>query len=279
MLLLQLALVVGFSFSFYTYVDKEVESTPVLAYDSNLYVGDQASVTIKEIPFKAIQENMLTVADVKKEMGIKDSDSVKAQDIINFVEEKFVDAKVSSGQFVYEDQLVTKEQIDPFETLDLSKYRKVSLPISYVEGFGGNVKRGDRVDLVFTGQGVKKEGMTEETFQYSKTFLQDVLVYSVTTDDGYKFQDHSEYGENEISGGDGEKMSTEGASGELSVITLAVTLDQIEEIKTRQAKGTISFASRFDEHQSYETLGYVIGDYDKVFSGSVNAETGRATVN
>ena len=285
MLFLQLALVVGFSASFYTYVQKEVEPTKVLVYGKDLAIGEHAKVSLKEIPAKAVQKNMYTYAEAYKEFPKeldKDGKAIapKQEDVLKFVEEKFMGKLVAQDEFVYEGQLVEKGAIDPFETMDLTKYRKVSLPISYVEGFGGDVKRGDKVDLIFTGQGKKSEegSTTEENFQYSKTFLQDVLVYNVTTDTGYRFDDHSQKLEGEIEEG-GEEIATSGSTEELSVITLAVTLDQAEEISARKSIGTISFASRFEDNDSYETLGFVIGDYEKIFSAPANAETGRATIN
>lgn len=264
MVFLQLALVVGFSASFYTYVQKEVEPTKVYTYSQDLNIKDGVKLEVTEIPAKAVQKGMVVVnKDNKKEE----------------LEKKVANTKVSKGQFVYDSQLVESSEVDPFETIDLSKYRKVSLPISYVEGFGGDIKHGDRVDLVFTGQGKKQENGVEQNFQYSKTFLQDVLVYNVTTDTGFRFEDHSSKLEGEVSEGGGEEIQASGSDGDLAVITLAVTLDQAEEIQARKSLGAISFASRFEDNQSYETLGYVIGDYEKIYSAPANAETGRGTIN
>jgi pilus assembly protein CpaB len=265
MLFLQLGLVVGFSASFYTYVQKEVEPTKVYTYSQDLNISEKVKLTVKEIPKQAVQEGMVLADKNHKQVDL---------------EKKVTNTKVLSGQFVYDKQLVKASDIDPFETMDLTKYRKVSLPITYVDGFGGDIKRGDRVDLVFTGQGKKADVGGEKTFQYSKAFLQDVLVYNVTTDTGYQFDNHSKQVEGAVANGsNGDKLQTSDASGELAVVTLAVKLDQAEEIEARKSLGTISFASRFNDNQSYETLGFVIGDYDKVFSGFVNAETGRPTIN
>lgn len=266
MLFLQLVLVVAFSAFFYTYVDKEVEPTEVYVYSQDLNVKDEVSVGVVEIPAKAIQEGMLVVGDEDDEKLLEKN--------------KFVNVKVSKEQFVYEKQLSKEGDIDPFETMDLEKYRKVSLPISYVEGFGGDIQRGDTVDLIFTGAGKKSDEQNESEFQYSKAFLQDVLVYNVTTADGYRFDGHSEKALGETpEGTEGEEVQVSANAEELAVITLAVTLDQAEEIQARKSIGVISFASRFEDNKSYETLGFVIGEYDKVFSAPANAETGRATIN
>lgn len=273
-LLLQLALVIGFSFSFYSYVQNEVKDTPVLVYERDLNVGEQADVRIVEIPASGIQKNMLTVSDLVKEMGAKKS--VSEEKVIEYAETLFVNRDVKAGHYIYDDELVEEGKIDPFETMDLSRYRKVSLPISYVDGFGGNIKRGDRIDLIYTGQGETVKGASMANFQYSKVFLQNVLVYSVTTGNGYEFVDHSYKVEGQMSG---EDISVDGEAEELAVITLAVTLDQAEEIEARKASGSISFVARFDEHESYQTLGYVIGDYDKIPTGKMSAETDKATIN
>lgn len=264
MLFLQLALLIGCVFTFYSYVQKEVQPTKVYQYVNTLDVNDAVKVMVTEIPAKAVKDGMLLVNDKNKQKDI---------------ESKVANTKVFKGHYVYNEQLSKPSEIDVFKTIDLSKYRKISLPITYVEGFGGDVKRGDKVDLVFTGQGEKEDdgtGLAKE-FQYSKTFLQDVLVYSVTTDTGYRFDDHSAKAEGEVEEG-GENISTSGSAEDLAVITVAVTLDQVEEIQTRKAVGTISFASRFEENQSYETLGFVVGDYEKIFSGTANAETDRAVI-
>lgn len=264
MVFLQFALVVGFSASFYTYVQKEVEPTKVYTYSKDLNIKDEVKLEVTEIPASAVQDGMV--------VANKDN---KREDL----EKKVANTKVSKGQFVYERQLDKAENIDPFATLDLSKYRKISLPITYVDGFGGDIKHGDRVDLVFTGQGKKAVDGQEQTFQYSKTFLQDVLVYNVTTDTGFRFDDHSAKMEGEVEEGGGEEIQASATDGDLAVVTLAVTLDQAEEIQARKSLGAISFASRFDDHQSYETLGFVIGDYEKIYSAPANAETGRGTIN
>jgi len=258
MLLLQLGLVVGFSASFYSYVQKEVEPTQVYTYSQDLNLKDSVKVSVEEIPAKAVKEGMVIV-------GSEEYDQ-------ETLEKQVVNTKVSKGHYVYSNQLTEEENIDPFETMDLSKHRKISLPISYVEGFGGDIKRGDKIDLIFTGQGEKASENGDATFQYSKTFLQDVIVYNITTGSGFKFQDHSKNSPSDLMGEEGETIATENASDELAVITIAVTLDQAEEISARKSIGTISFASRFEDEQSYETRGFVVGEYDKIFSAPANAE-------
>lgn len=266
-LFIQLALMVILAISFYSYVQKEVKPVKVYTYSQDLEKNESVTLGVLEIPAKAVQEDMLLVNKNNK----------KAE-----LEKKVVSTDVNAGQYVYSKQLMKATKVDKFETMDLSKYRKVSLPITFVDGFGGDVKRGDSLDLIFTGQGEKEEegenSSVKTNFQYSKAFLQDVLVYNVTTTTGYRFENHSGLREGEVTE-EGEEIQTSNGSEELAVVTLAVTLDQAEEIQARQAIGEISFASRFEENQSYETLGFVIGEYEKIFSAPANAETGRATIN
>ncbi|MFF2531573.1 Flp pilus assembly protein CpaB [Brevibacillus sp. NPDC058079] len=259
---LQLCLLVVTAFSFMTYTQNEVKPVTAYVFNKDLKVNQK-----------------ITAADVK-EVSVPQSAVTQdfSMDTKEFLD-KFVGTDVYAGSFIYDKQIKEEGQLDPFESMDLTKYRKISLPISYVEGFGGNVQRGDSVDLVFTGTGKKKdEKGVEQNFQYSKAFLQDILIYNVTTSEGYQFVDHSQANLNEKSQS-GEQIDTSASSDELAVVTLAVTLDQAEEITARMNAGKIRLVSRFDENESYETLGFVLGEYSKVYSAPANAETGRATIN
>jgi len=258
-LILQFCLIIGFAGLFYSYVQNSVKPVKVYVFSRDL------------TPNTKITETDIKSVDVPAK-AVTDDFALNAKDIIG----KYVGTKVYENQFVYKKQLLKKGQTDPFDSMDLSKLRKISLPISYVEGFGGNLKRGDRVDLVFTGVGKKATANGEQEFQYSKVFLQDVYVYNVTTGDGYKFVDRS----NQTPGaGDGKEISTSANTGEMAVVTLAVTLDQAEEITARMNAGKIRLLARFNDSQSYETLGFVLGDYQKVFSAPANAETSKSSVN
>mgnify|MGYP001019288624 CR=1 FL=1 len=262
-LVLQVCLIIGFAFSFYTYVQKEIQPTEVYVFNS----------TIEDVNTEIQAKHIKKVTVPAK--AVTSDFARDAKDIVG----KFVTTKVYKGQYVYSNQLVEKENIDPFESMDLSQLRKISLPINYEDGFAGNVKRGDRIDLIFTGEGTVASNSGSQTkYNYSKVFLQDIPVYSVTTKDGYKFVDHSEYPQGYVGDENGQQIDIEASSDELAVITLAVTLEQAEEIQTRMSKGTVGFLGRFEDSESYETLGYVLGDYTKIFSGNANAETGRVTI-
>jgi hypothetical protein len=42
--------------------------------------------------------------------------------------------------------------------------------------------------------------------------------------------------------------------------------------------GEIVFVKRFEESETHETLGFVMGEYGKLFAGNANAETGNIQV-
>lgn len=262
-LVLQVCLIIGFAFSFYTYVQKEIQPIDVFVFNGNIE-DVNSEITLSHIKKVSVPAKAVTTEfarDPKEIVG------------------KYLTTKAFKGQYIYSKQLVDKESIDPFESMDLSELRKISLPISYLDGFAGNVSRGDKIDLVFTGEGTLKNNQgSQDKYNYSKVFLQDVMVYSVATKDGYKFVDHSRFAPGEVNSSDGEKIDIEASSDEIAVITLAVSLQQAEEIEARMSKGKVRFIGRFDNSETYETLGYVLGDYAKIFSGQASAETGKIEI-
>jgi len=269
-LFLQICIVLISAFMIIKFANSKIRPIEVFVYSRDI---EDFSIPLKAGDVKKVE--------VPAEAVSKDF-ARKGKDIVG----KYLDSKVSAGQYVYNSQLVEKEDIDIFKTLDLSKYRKISLPITYVDAFAGNIKKGDKIDLVYVGQDSKEttdsveSGQSEEQsggdFTYSKVFLQNVPVYSVSNEDGYKFVDHSDkiqgYEESK------EKVDTEKDSGSLGIITLAVTLDQAEQIEARVNAGKIKFIGRFPGSKDYNTLGYVLGNYGKVFSGKGSAETDNLTI-
>ena len=261
-MVLQFLLILVFWFSFQAYINGTIEPTKAFVFNKDiLEVNTQiteSDITEVLIPAKAISNGFAT--DINEVIG------------------KYVTSKVYTGQYVYSAQLADIENIDIFESTDLTSLRKISLPISYVEGLAGNIKRGDKVDLVFSGEGTKSGSTgSEEKFIYSKLFIQDVLVYSVATGDGFKFVDHSNFLVSDVPE-NGQEIDVQSNSDELEVITLAVTPEQVEEIVARATAGTVKVVGRFAESENRQTLGYILGDYEKVFTGQANAETGRTEI-
>lgn len=237
--------------------NKQLESEKVFVYD----------LTIDELNRPLAEEDIKEVS-IPKRAITKEMETNK-DNIIG----KYIDRKVTKGHTVYKDQLVELEDVDVFETMDLTDKRKISLPISYVDGLSGNLKKGDKVDLAYVGAGQAEKG----EFRYGKVFMQNLPVWSINTGDGFRYVDKSsETTESYIAE---EKIDAQSGEGELAVITLAVTLDQLEEIKARESAGTISFVGRFDDSESYDSMGFVLGDYEKIFSGQGYAETGRVEIN
>jgi pilus assembly protein CpaB len=246
-LALQLILVAASIYLMLNFVNDKVEPVEVFIYNTNIENSNQqiGATDIKkiEVPAEAVTKAFV----FKKEEALG----------------KYVNGPVEQGQYVYKSQLIGEEEKDIFDEIDLTKLRKISFPVSYEEAFSGEIERGDSIDLLYVGTGVapEDENGNEEDFTYSKVFMGDVLVYSVTSSDGYKYtpQDNPPQDQEE--------------SVELGIITLAVTLEQAEQIQARLNTGQVKFVGRFDESKSYNTLGYVMGNYGKIFSGEAYAET------
>lgn len=243
---------------FYVMNQKQVQPMEVYQYSRDIPMNTQISASdLKKvtIPTKSVNTSILA----------RDSKSIIG---------KCVDTKVFAGENVMKKQLVDKTETDPFVDMDLTKYRKISVPINYVDGLGGNLKHGDRVDLVYTASG-KKTGQGE--FQYSKVFLQNIPVFSVTTDSGTPYTDKSEVQpkkpDNKTE--EGKDISTGGENGKMATLTLAVTLDQAEQISARLKSGTIRVIGRFGDSKDAQSTGYIIGDYDKINAGAGLAETNK----
>lgn len=237
----------------YVYTQNEVQPTTVYEFSRDIPVNtkiEQSDLMKVQIPASAVTKTMVT--DASKIIG------------------SYNNTKVFNGEYVITNNLVAKEDIDPFESIDLSQLRLVSIPASYANTIGGDIKRGDKIDIIYTGS----ENKGEKDFSYSKTIMKNVLVYATNTDDGYKYVNKASNVKGEVEEG-GEDIDANSESGGLGSITLAVTLQQAEEISSRLKTGSLQIVGRFDESVDYETAGYVNGDYEKIFSGSGNAETSQ----
>lgn len=180
--------------------------------------------------------------------------------------------RLLAGQYAVKEMFVEAEDIDPFETVDLSKMRQITIPANYVDALGGNIARGDRIDLVYVGTGSVDGG---DDYTYSRTFAQNVLVYAVTTDSGYRFQNHSDRLEGQtVAITDGDATLEEGVNhGDIAHVTLAVSPLLSEEIATRLDTGSIQIVGRFSESEDVDSAGFVIGEYETKFSGQGNPES------
>lgn len=255
MMFLQGGLVMAFAGGFYVYTEKQIE--PVTVYQFNRDIAPNTQISASDlskvqIPKKAVNESI----------------ELNPSDIIG----KYNSTKVFKNEYVITSNLVKKENIDPFESIDLTKLRKISIPVTYAEGLGGNIKKGDRIDLVYVGE----ESKNDKDFSYSKTFMKDVLIYATTTAEGYEYKDRTQNVKGDVGSLEGEELGGGGEdTGELAQLTLAVTLDQAEEITARLKTGEIRIVGRFTDSQNYDSSGYIQGDFEKVFSGEGIAENNK----
>lgn len=235
----------------YVYTQEQIKPTKVYEFARDIPVNTKIETSdLREvsIPKSALKDNMV----------------LEKEEIVG----KYNNTQVYEGEFVVKKNLVNKEDIDPFESMDLSKYRMITIPADYISALGGDIKRGDRIDLIFVGHANKNN----KQFSYAKTVMSNILVYSTNTDDGYKYVNKSHNVKGEVyEGEDTESQET----GGLGSITLAVTLQQAEELASRMKTGDIQIVGRFADSKDYNTAGFVNGDYEKIFAGQGNAETNR----
>lgn len=207
-----------------------------------------------------IQEGDLIKVSVPKD-GIKSNFVTNKEDIIG----KSTTTDVYKEQYVITNQLVDSEDVDIFEQMDLSNYRKITIAVNTTTAVGGNIAKGDTVDLQFTAKAPNSQNGEEAT--YTKTFMQDVLVYNVIDDGGYQYIDKSEGNSTQVDS-DGNVIE----SGTLTTVTLCVTPEQADEIQTRVNAGTISLVGRFSESVDGASNGFTLGGYDKIATSNSTPE-------
>lgn len=250
---LQFGAVIAFAGGFYISTQRTMQPVTVYQLTQDIPMNSKIGASDfkrVEIPRDAVTDNMLT--DIEE------------------VVDKHASTRLFAKQYATESMFVTQDEVDPFEIADLSKMRKITIPASYVDAVGGNLKYGDSVDLVFTNEGETKDG---DVYTYSQTFMQDVLVYSVTTDDGFRYVDRTDRSKGAVTSTSESEEASPEDTGDLAQITLAVTPSQAEEIATRMEKGIIKVVGRFNESTNVDPAGFIIGEYEKVFSGNQLGET------
>jgi len=108
-------------------------------------MAPNTAVTMDDLVVKTVPANAMNVSN---DFALSFNKDMK---------DHYVNSKVFANQFVYKKQLVTLDKTDPFDSMDLSQLRKISIPLSYVDGFAGNLEHGDKIDIAFVGQGKKKD--------------------------------------------------------------------------------------------------------------------------
>lgn len=250
-------LVAAAGFAVWSWVAREQALEPVTVYRLTQEIPLNSRVGLSdfqpvEVPGRAVTSGMITDP--------------------NAVVDLHASTRLLAGQYAIEDMFVEVDEVDPFETTDLSGMRQITIPASYVDALGGNVARGDVIDLVYVGAGRTDDG---GDYTYSRTFAQEVLVYAVTTDNGYRFQDHSDRLEGQpMSMTEDDIALQDGVTaGDIGQVTLAVTPNQAEEIAARIDTGHIQIIGRFSESENEDSAGFIIGEYERQFTGQGNPET------
>lgn len=241
--ILELLVVIVVFISMRSYVAKSTEPVTVYQYTKSFDAGEiltDDSIKPVEMPKAGFNEAFLT----KKE------DAVGKKAI----------SKLIKGSYVYTEQLTDANEVDPFEDIDWAKYRLVDVPLA---GKLNKDIKGSKVDLIYIGETEKPKNedssSSEGKSAYAKTFLQDILVVTSTYDE---MTDEE------------KKDNPDGVDN--STMVLAVTLDQAEELFARNATGQIKAIVRNKGAKNYETLGYIIGDFEKKYTGYGSAETGKS---
>lgn len=218
----------------YFYVQRQTSPITVFAYNGDLPEGTEIT-----------QQNVRQIEIPRS--AVTSDFAMSPKDLQGFS----VKQNVYNGNIVYKSQLgEAGKQAEELGTIDWTKYRKYNVPIN---GMDSKITKGKKVDLLFSGAGKPSEGEQggDENVEYAKVFMQNVLVYSSSFDNAKE-----------------EGDTTKGYA------VLVLTLDQIEEVKARSRVGEIALIERDTTAKSYETLGYVVGNYSRKFTGFGNAETG-----
>lgn len=161
---------------------------------------------------------------------------------------KCVNADVLANQYVFQKHLVEPSDVDPYQSIDKSTLRKISIKGTMVDT-SGQIKKGDTIDLIYYSSGRStSEDDRNSTFQYGKVFMQNVPVYEVVTANGTKTT-----GPQDVPEGTDYNPFYE-------YIVVAVTMPQAEEILTRMKYGDVGVIGRFKDSQSYATNGFAIGN-------------------
>lgn len=267
MLMLQLGLMGAFVLGTYHFTQKELTPTDVYVFakkmnkNAELEASDFRKI---QIPSKAVTKDFLTAKEMEE---IKKGSKV-------------VTTNVQAGQYAYKNQIGDSTKVDPFEKIDLSKYRKISLPVSYETALAGDIKRGDRVDLAYIGEVESSNSDVRGDSRYSNIFMQNVLVDSVSTKDGFEFVGHSQIKKSQLVSGTASADDTDETINSadyeegIAIVTLAVPIDKIEEILARDEMGIIRVVGRYDESKDADAPGYLIGvnGNNPLFAGNKQVE-------
>lgn len=279
-LIVQILTVIIFVMSYKSYTDTVMKPIKVYMWAREIKENVQikeTDIVVGEVSSTDYTANMILASDSKSIIG------------------SYTTSRVYPDTYAYYKQVgdVSATTTD-LTNLDLTNARVISIPCSVEKDAGAFFAEGDKIDLMFTAEGsativnaTSAEGEQQgnsntasaSSFTYSKIFLQEVTIYKTLTNDGFKTSTRADrYSGESVAGVDVSDESVEVDSGGIEILLLIVTPEQAEEIKTRQSKGSITVVKRFEESETHESLGYVMGNYGKVFAGNANAETGSLQI-
>lgn len=279
-LAIQILAVIIFVMSYKSYTDTVMKPIKVYMWARELGENIQikeSDVIVGKVSSTDYTANMILASNSKSLIG------------------SYTTSKVFPDTYVYYKQLgEANVTAADFANLDLTNARVIAIPCSTGTDAGADFTEGDKIDLMFTASGsttvinpVSESGEQagnsntsgSSSFVYSKIFMQEVTIYKTLTSEGYKTTKRADrFSGEQISGVDTSDETVQPDSGGISILLIIVTPEQAEEIKTRQAKGSITIVKRFEQSETHESLGYVMGNYGKVFAGNANAETGSLQI-
>lgn len=264
-LTLQLIVLAVFIVAIFKYNSDKINPQQVFAYAGNMEAGTRITESdLIRVPISSmtVTTNMISADNYASIIG------------------RYLKTDVYVNTLAYTSQLADTNSTGMLASLDLSNSVLVSLPLDMVESVSGDIKAGDYVDLLYKSQGAAQSAQGQQNeFYYAKIFMRNLPVYQVNTTDGYKWVSRAgmTMADAQANPSDAGEL-TGNESGEMGSITLVVTPEQFEQIEARRMAGELKIAKRFEETQNHETLGFVIGNYGKVFSGNANAETGNLQI-
>lgn len=252
----EMGLVLGFGVLVHQYVQSQIQPVEVFRFNRDLdenHIITGAEISKVTIPATAITSEFERNPDM--------------------IVGKAVGTDVYANNYVYSQQLIDKNDRDDFVEMDMSELRKISIPLDMMNTFGGNLQRGDRVDLMFSG--------SSGNARYSRVFMQGVPIFEVYDETGRTYRPRvSSESMPEVDPYSGEQIggSSNGDVGIPVMAVLAVTVEEAEEIEARMNAGNVGIVGRFEDSESYETLGFAYGEYERILTQKSNAETSNVTI-
>lgn len=271
-LLIDAIVIISLVFLLQNYIDTKVDEVVVYRFTQNLPANikiEEKNIEAVSIPSRGVNENI-----------IRDSSELVG---------KYTSGKVYKGQLVDNRYVVEAGREDALSNVsaeDQKKLRKISLPADMISTWGGSIEKGDRVDLAFIGKVTSKNlisGEKGEEVDYTKVFLQNVLVYDVLSSSGSSYikpEDRPDIIVDPENPEAAEVLKAEIANrSDIETVILAVTIQQYEEILARQQVGEVVMVGRFEGSESVVTDGFAMGSVvSPVQIGSAKVESKKTEV-